>query len=99
MVMMITSIIRSKENLTFIDTVEHHFGSKTTLLPISKPERERTMNLKQFLIDNPDVKKFWLSSMEMCVECRSDDADMFELFGDRIILSVERGNIAMIYIL
>lgn len=57
------------------------------------------MNLKQFLIDNPDIKKFCLSSMEMCVECRSDDADVLELFGDRIVLSVERGNITMICIL
>lgn len=57
------------------------------------------ISLKQFLMNNPDIKKFWLSSMEMCGECRSDDADMLELFGDRIVLSVEKGNITMICIL
>lgn len=62
-------------------------------------ERERMMSLKQFLIDNPDIKKFWLSSMEMCGECKSDDTDMLELFGNRIVLSVEKGNIIMICIL
>ena len=57
------------------------------------------MRLKQYLMDNPDIKRFWLSSMEMCGECRSDDTDMLELFGNRIVLSVEKGNITMIYIL
>ena len=63
-----------------------------------KPERERIMSLKQYLTDNPDIKKFWLSSMEMCGECKSDDTDMLELFGNRIVLSVEKGNITMIYV-
>lgn len=56
------------------------------------------MSLKQYLTDNPDIKKFWLSSMEMCGECKSDDTDMLELFGNRIVLSVEKGNITMIYV-
>lgn len=64
-----------------------------------KPEREKIMRLKEYLKDNPDVKKFWLSSMEFCGDCEFDDKDMLELFGDRIVLSVEKSNITMIYVL
>lgn len=57
------------------------------------------MNLKQYLKNNPDIKTFWLSSVEFCGDCESNDEDMLELFGDRIVLSVERCNTAMICIL
>lgn len=57
------------------------------------------MSLKQFLIANPNIKKFWLSSMEMCCECSSDDEEILEMFGDRKVLNVKNGKVIMICII
>lgn len=57
------------------------------------------MNLKQYLKNNPDIKTFCLSSVNFCGDCESNDEDMLELFGDRTVLDVHKGNIIMIYIL